>query len=497
MYASTMQDSNQLKVVSLLPSATDIIAVAGGVHLLVGRSHECNWPSDVEKLPILTGAVNEFVSSKQMDDVVKGSLARGEGLYYLEQERLTSLGPDVIVTQDLCNVCSVDLALVEKTVAHFSIKPRIVTLNPQKLSDVLADIERVGTAIGKQQHSQETVAALKTRVQKAQAAASSALQGQNDVKVAFVEWLDPLFIGGHWTPEMIKMAGGVHPLNLPIGDGGAGPSIRISNQALVDADCDWIIVCPCGFTIEDTRKEEDLLNSKSWWQGLRAVKEGRVAIVDGNQMFARPGPRLVDALEFLVGLLHNRHDLIPQDFPWTWWDTKRASSAKTFKSTATEASQPSQAASNSVPACNGVSAHPQGASHNDKIAVCVQNRLGSSSDNQDAAHAECAGILHKDAESTVPLSVQQGKKQAQQPAQSASEAQQTQLGTPHAQHEAQQAQHKHQQAKQDSMQSQQIGTPSLQTMQAPQSKERKWRAAPYLGPEIEDAHATAIAAGHD
>ena len=219
------------------------------------------------------------------------------------------------------------------------------------------------------------------------------------------------------------------------------------------------------------------------------MKEGRVAIVDGNQMFARPGPRLVDALEFLVGLLHNRPDLIPQDFPWTWWDTKHESSANTSKSTAADASQPSQAA------CNGVSAHPQGASHNDKIAVCVENGLGSSSDNQDAAHAECPEILHEDAESTVPLSVQQGKKQAQLPAQSASEAQKPQLGTLHAQHETQQAQHKGQQAKQESMHSQQNGTPSSQIMQAPQSKERTWRAAPYLGPEIEDAHATAIAAG--
>ncbi|KAL0031422.1 hypothetical protein WJX79_010907 [Trebouxia sp. C0005] len=213
------------RVVSLLPSATDIIAVAGGVDLLVGRSHECNWPSQVERLPVLTGAVNEFVDSKQMDDVVKASLDRGEGLYFLEQELLKNLQPD--------------------------------------------------------------------------AAAQAASKGNQPIKVAFVEWLDPLFVGGHWTPEMITMAGGTHPLNMPIGGGGAGPSIRILNQALVDADCDWIIVCPCGFSIEDTKKEQDLLSSKTWWQNLRAVQNSKVVIVDGNQMFARPGPRLVDALEFL------------------------------------------------------------------------------------------------------------------------------------------------------------------------------------------------------
>ncbi len=120
------------RVVSLLPSATDIIAVAGGVDLLVGRSHECNWPSQVERLPVLTGAVNEFVDSKQMDDVVKASLDRGEGLYFLEQELLKNLQPDVILTQDLCNVCSVDLQLVQQTIDQLSIQPKIVAFKPSE-----------------------------------------------------------------------------------------------------------------------------------------------------------------------------------------------------------------------------------------------------------------------------------------------------------------------------------------------------------------------------
>ena len=171
------------RVVSLLPSATDIIAVAGGLDLLVGRSHECNWPSGVERLPILTGAVNKFIDSKQMDDVVTASLNRGEGLYYLEQELLKSLRPDVIVTQDLCNVCSVDLQLVQRTIDQISIKPKIVTLNPQKLSDVLEDIIRVGKAIGRETESKESVAALEARVCKAQAAANVSSRGQEPIKV--------------------------------------------------------------------------------------------------------------------------------------------------------------------------------------------------------------------------------------------------------------------------------------------------------------------------
>lgn len=168
----------QLRVVSLLPSATDLVSVSGGLHLLVGRSHECDWPKEVQSLPVLTGAINQFQNSKQMDDVVNSSLARGEGLYFLEQQRLQELKPDVIVTQDLCNVCSVDLKLVERTIADFPVKPKIVTLNPQKLSDVLSDLERVGSAIGLEQQSKEAIQALQSRVDHAQAVAQAATQGQ-------------------------------------------------------------------------------------------------------------------------------------------------------------------------------------------------------------------------------------------------------------------------------------------------------------------------------
>lgn len=178
-----MSDPRQLRVVSLLPSATDLVSISGGLHLLVGRSHECDWPVEVQKLPILTGAINQFQSSKQMDDVVNSSLARGEGLYFLEQQRLQELKPDVIVTQDLCNVCSVDLKLVEKTIADFPVKPKIVTLNPQKLSDVLSDLTRVGEAIGMEQQSKDAVQTLQNRVKHAQAVAQAALAGQKPIKV--------------------------------------------------------------------------------------------------------------------------------------------------------------------------------------------------------------------------------------------------------------------------------------------------------------------------
>ena len=168
------------------PLRIDTLVLQVRTHLLqkvLMLCSRCNWPSGVERLPILTGAVNQFVSSKQMDDVVNSSLQRGEGLYFLEQELLKELKPDVIVTQDLCNVCSVDLQLVQKTVEQLSIKPNIVTLNPQKLSDVLKDIVRVGKAVGCQQQSEATVAALEERVLKAQEVAKGASKDHKSITV--------------------------------------------------------------------------------------------------------------------------------------------------------------------------------------------------------------------------------------------------------------------------------------------------------------------------
>ena len=238
-------------------------------------------------------------------------------------------------------------------------------------------------------------------------------------------------------------------------------------------------------------------------QGLRAVKEGRVAIVDGNQMFARPGPRLVDALEFLVGLLHNRPNLIPQDFPWTWWDTKPAHTAMADNAgvpQAASSSPASQTARHDMAACNGAPAHAQIATHSNQAASDGQSELDSSSDRQDAASVQDAVVSNDGAEPAASLLAQQDSQQTQQRSQSASEAQHSQPGTQHAQRGAQQAQHGAQQATQASTHLQQTGTPSPQATQASKfkvhlAKERQWRAAPYLGPEIEEAHATAIAAG--
>ncbi|KAF8070915.1 TPS5 [Scenedesmus sp. PABB004] len=310
---------------------------------------ECDWPASIMDRPVLTAAKNEFKSYEQMNAAVTATLASGDGLYVVFGDELRRLRPDVIVTQSLCSVCSVDVRLVEALVEEMRRErqqwereqeqqrgqqgqprgdgdddagagappapPRIVCLNPGSLEDVLADARVVGEALGLGGRAADAADALRRRVNAAVARVAAAPPLAHPA-VAFLEWVEPIFIGGHWTPQLIAMAGGTHPLNPSSGREGAGASRAIFNAQLAAADPDWIVVCPCGLDIPATLAQLPPVTASGWWPGLAAVRAGRVALVDGSAMFNRPGPRLVDALEFLVGLLHGRPELVPADFPW-------------------------------------------------------------------------------------------------------------------------------------------------------------------------------------
>eukprot|EP00193_Tetraselmis_chui_P017398 CAMPEP_0177785240 /NCGR_PEP_ID=MMETSP0491_2-20121128/20187_1 /TAXON_ID=63592 /ORGANISM="Tetraselmis chuii, Strain PLY429" /LENGTH=636 /DNA_ID=CAMNT_0019306177 /DNA_START=349 /DNA_END=2255 /DNA_ORIENTATION=- len=315
-----------MRVVSFLPSATEIMCAVGGGGLMVGRSHECDFPAAITHLPTLTGQVHAFESSRQMNDAVSASLAAGKGLYTIDSAAVEALRPKLILTQSLCNVCSVDLGIVERAVAGMEEPPQILSLNPNSLRDILDDMLAVGEAAGLSAEAAREVASLERRIQACLDAVKANRNGGPPKKVAFVEWLDPIFVGGHWTPALIEMAGGCHPLNPPTAHASgaeeaaaAGKSFAVPTQQLVDMDPDIIIVCPCGLDMKATMKEASAVFRSDWWLGLRAVQAGEVVLVDGNQMFNRPGPRLVDGLEFLTGLLNNAPELIPSTFPWQKW----------------------------------------------------------------------------------------------------------------------------------------------------------------------------------
>lgn len=312
-----------MRIVSLLPSATELLCAIGGGDLLVGRSHECDFPESLASLPVLTGLKTHAASSAEIDKQVRQALAGevndsgdsggvdtfGGSLYSLDIELLKSLKPDVILTQDLCDVCSIDLNTVRDVVADMSPKPVIVSLNPISLEDVFDDLLVVGQAVGMEDTARRVMVELRGRFWEARDFVNPYLEGP---EVAFLEWMDPLFIGGHWTPQLIDAAGGRHSLNGP-----GEKSRQITPEDLIASLPDRLIICPCGYDLDAIHAELETLTSQKWWPLLPAVQEGHVALVDGNAMFNRPGPRLVDAFRWLVGWINDRPEVMPEDFPYT------------------------------------------------------------------------------------------------------------------------------------------------------------------------------------
>lgn len=302
------------RIVSLVPSATEIIGLVGAAPWLVGRSHECDYPGSVLGVPVLTGQTTAPAgTSAEIDRQVRDQLATQASLYRLDERLLAELAPDIIFTQHLCHVCSIDLATVRGIASSLHPVPRVVSLNPTTFDGVLDDVLTVGDALGLQARAAREVVGLRERT----AAADDFVNRYEDCPtVAFLEWTDPLFIGGHWTVQLIERGGGRHPLNPSVAPGAPGKSHQIAREALIASQPDRIIICPCGFDLARARSAAAELAGQRWFGSLPASKNGGVAIVDGNQMFNRPGPRLVDAYEWLVGWLHGRPELIPVGFPW-------------------------------------------------------------------------------------------------------------------------------------------------------------------------------------
>ncbi len=319
--------SGSIRVVSLLPSATEALCAVGGEGLLVGRSHECDFPRSIAHLPVLTAPrIPAEASPSQIDAMVSASISQSQSLYTVNEDLLRTLRPDVILTQDLCEVCSIDLAAVRRIATTLPGEPRIVSLNPTTVEGTLDDLLTVAQATGLQHLAMPRIVHLRERLYRTSDFVNPFDDGP---VVAFLEWTDPLFCGGHWTPQLIERAGARHPLNptipRPTAGAAAGPqmaeriagkSIRIPHEALVGIQPEHLIICPCGLDLARTRACARALAQEPWWNELPAVRNGRVALVDGNQMFNRPGPRLVDAYEWLVGWLQGRPELIPEGFPW-------------------------------------------------------------------------------------------------------------------------------------------------------------------------------------
>lgn len=284
-----------VRVVSLLPSATEIVVALGLEASLVGRSHECDFPPGVERLPVCTAPKVGGRDSRDIHDSVSTVLQHHLSVYDVESELLRELAPTHIVTQVQCDVCAVSLRDVEAAIADWSgmAPPRIVALNPGSLADVFEDICRTGRALGRDGE-------LVVRTMRAAMDAIAVRAAARDPKprVAVIEWIEPLMAAGNWMPELVAMAGAI---NL-FGEAGKH-SPWMTWDELAAADPDLIVVCPCGFGIADSMRDWHYLEDRPEWRSLRAVREGSVVIADGNQYFNRPGPRLVESLEILAEIV--------------------------------------------------------------------------------------------------------------------------------------------------------------------------------------------------
>ncbi len=282
------------RVVSLLSSATEIVCALGRESLLVGRSHECDFPPSIAALPVCTTArIDASLPSARIDAQVKQALIGSLSLYEVKADVLQDLRPDLIITQDLCQVCAVSLKEVETAAARMlGFQARIVSLNPTALGDVWSDIHRVAEALGVAERGAEQTKELRARIREVSARANG--WGRRPT-VACLEWLDPLMAAGNWMPELVELAGGV---NLFGERGRHSPWMDFDD--LIRQDPDVIIAMPCGFDLPRTRREMPTLTARPDWHRLKAVRNGRVHVVDGNAFFNRPGPRLVEAMEMLA-----------------------------------------------------------------------------------------------------------------------------------------------------------------------------------------------------
>ncbi len=289
--------TNSPRVVSLIASATEILHELGAGDMQVGRSHECDWPESVAALPQLTRPKFKVEgTSREIDRAVKSLVEQGLAVYEVDAEGLKAVAPDVILTQDQCEVCAVSLADVERAVqAWTDCRANVVSLRPHTIADIYADNQRIADAIG----AAEAGRALNARMQSRLSAISSLVAGRSKPRLAFIEWIDPPMSGGHWMPELIDVAGGVNLFGM---QGAQSPWISLAE--LTTADPDVILVAPCGYDLAKTREEMAALDNNPEWRRLRAVREGRAYLADGNAYFNRPGPRLVESAEILAEILH-------------------------------------------------------------------------------------------------------------------------------------------------------------------------------------------------
>lgn len=283
------------RIISLLPSATEIVVAIGAGSNLVGISHECDHPQEIKNLPVCTKAnIDSTLSSAAIDSAVKQKIENALSLYELDFDLIKSLNPDLIITQNQCEVCAIHVDdLRSKLVEVLGREVEIISLHPSSIEDVLEDIKRVGESLAI--NTEVLIEDLNDRIEIVKHKVKFV---KHRPEIVCIEWMEPLMSAGHWTPQLINYAGGEALLSEPF-----EKSKYISWDQLKEADPDGIIIAACGFTMEKIKEEMSALQSNQTWNELKAVQKGHVFIADGNAYFNRSGPRLVDTLEIIAEIL--------------------------------------------------------------------------------------------------------------------------------------------------------------------------------------------------
>ena len=288
------------KIISLLPAATEIICALGLENQLVGRSHECDYPSTVKNLPVCSSA--KFLpgsSSSEIDRQVREILSESLSIYTIDKELLRSIAPDIIITQAQCEVCAVSLKDVELSLSNLLEKDcQVISLQPQGLSDIYSDIEKLANQLGVATTGAYLLELFEERINIIHHKLKFITEKP---KVACIERLSPLMIAGNWTPEIIEIAGGV-----PVLTEKGTHSAYVSFEEIQKEDPDIIVLMPCGFPVDRTLQEISIMLELPGWSALRAVQQNRIYITDGNQYFNRSGPRITDSIEIMAEIINQK-----------------------------------------------------------------------------------------------------------------------------------------------------------------------------------------------
>ena len=292
------------RVVSLLPSATEIVAALGVQP--VATSHECDYPPSATDLPsVVESRIDASASSAEIDEQVQQAASEG-GVYRIDREALVAADPDVIISQGMCEVCAVDTVIVESAIEELGLDCELVTTDPHSVADILGDIGAIGEALDRSERATELIEELRSRIDHiAEKAETSPIRPE----IAVLDWLDPPMVAGHWVPELVELAGGTYGLADP-----ADASTPREWEQIREYDPDVLVAAPCGFEIEQTFENRDDLTSRDGWSSLRAVRMNRVYAMDGHHLTNRPGPRVVETLETLASLIHPEMFEPPE--PW-------------------------------------------------------------------------------------------------------------------------------------------------------------------------------------